>query len=369
MTSSVPEDIPTTPDAYEGTFNLQSIALIGHVSRIGADGQRTAFDDSQVRYCRMRIDENVNEPHSRQGSFWHNLVEGFEQYVPHPEAGNRTDILCEWALANSVKNHIKTLNEVTMGSNVMTDRTTLMKIASTPYANHRHGWKLEAIRIGNTLIVCPRAIEGEQRHFTEGGGLKGVYRLEMLKSILTQSKDGGEQKTSTEKCYHRVMTANLTDGIRGLKILYTAKVDCVNRETTNPIEIRTQEKRLRPKDLLDKMLKWHILSRLSESRQLLLGVRTPDDKLEGIEVLPTNFMRDFAERENAWKTQPCFTFLYEVLERMRNQLQDKPEGHRLTVSYSPKSPKVHFEVHEACDHHQLFVSQIFWRVFAVNNVA
>lgn len=73
-----------------------------------------------------------------------------------------------------------------MGSNVMTDRTTLMKIASTPYANHRHGWKLEAIRIGNTLIVCPRAIEGEQRHFTEGGGLKGVYRLEMLKSILTQ---------------------------------------------------------------------------------------------------------------------------------------------------------------------------------------
>lgn len=73
-----------------------------------------------------------------------------------------------------------------MDSDVMTDRTTLMKIASTPYAKHRYGWKLDAFRIGNTLLIRPHGFEDEQRHFREKGGLKGVYRLEMLKNIVTQ---------------------------------------------------------------------------------------------------------------------------------------------------------------------------------------
>lgn len=76
-----------------------------------------------------------------------------------------------------------------MGSEVMTDRTTLMKIASTPYATHRYGWKLDAFRIGNTLLICPHKIHEEQEHYNAGGGLKGVYRLEMVKSAITQASN------------------------------------------------------------------------------------------------------------------------------------------------------------------------------------
>lgn len=98
-------------------------------------------------------------------------------------------------------------------------------------------------------------------------------------------------------------------------------------------------------------------------------MRTPDDKLHSIEVMPTDFMRDFAEHDDAWKAQPCFSFLYEVLNRMHNLLKDKPEGQRLTASYLPKAPIVDFEVHENGHPRQLFVSQKFWQQFAMNNVA
>lgn len=68
----------------------------------------------------------------------------------------------------------------------MSDRSTLMKIASTPYVKHRYGWKLDAFRIGHTLLICPYAIEEEQAHFNTNGGLKGLFRLEQTKSIITE---------------------------------------------------------------------------------------------------------------------------------------------------------------------------------------
>lgn len=71
----------------------------------------------------------------------------------------------------------------------MTDPTTLMKIASTPYKKHRYGWKLDAFRMGNTLIVSPHTIAEEQRHYNTSGGLKGIYRLEMVKNAISQVSD------------------------------------------------------------------------------------------------------------------------------------------------------------------------------------
>lgn len=68
----------------------------------------------------------------------------------------------------------------------MSDRTTLMKIASTPYSKNRYGWKLDAFRIGNTLLICPQSIDEEQQHYNSSNGLKGVYRLEMVKNAITQ---------------------------------------------------------------------------------------------------------------------------------------------------------------------------------------
>ncbi|KAH7695809.1 Protein dom-3 [Aphelenchoides avenae] len=354
------DEMPTTPDAYAGSFDLQDVEPIGDFSRIGPDGQRIAFDSSKIRYCNLLVDENINEPRSHRGSFGQSLTEGFEQYVRRQDAGNRTDPLCEWAIALSDFDNMP-LNDVTMGSEVMTDRSTLMKIAATPYVQHCYGWKLDAFRIGSTLLVCPHAIEEEERFYTEGG-LKSTFGLDVVKSLISESGHGVGEQISTANSYHRVMTSNLTDG--GARPQAS-----VCRPTENPIEVRIEFQGKLGSKWFVKALKWYIMSRLSGSRQLLLGVRTADDVLSGIEQLPTDFIRTNAERNRAWDAQTCFTFLYEVLARMRSLLEGKPDGQRLTVSYSPKDPKVRFKVHEACDPRQLFVSREFWQKFAVQTVA
>lgn len=56
--------------------------------------------------------ESICEPISHRGSFGHNLNEGFEEYAPRQNAGNRTDSLCEWAIAISEKGQNKPLDEV-----------------------------------------------------------------------------------------------------------------------------------------------------------------------------------------------------------------------------------------------------------------
>lgn len=81
--------------------------------------------------------------------------------------------------------------------------------------------------------------------------------------------------------------------------------------------------------------------------------------------MPTQFMRDFAEHNNEWKAHTCFTFLYAVLDRMRSKLESKPNGHRLTVSYTPTANVVNFVVHDALETH-LVVSQKFWQQFTTN---
>lgn len=53
MTSAPIEDMPTTPDAYGGNFNLGDIETIGHFSRIG---HQLALDDSKMRYCNIPVD-------------------------------------------------------------------------------------------------------------------------------------------------------------------------------------------------------------------------------------------------------------------------------------------------------------------------
>ncbi|KAH7729225.1 Protein dom-3 [Aphelenchoides avenae] len=201
------------------------------------------------------------------------------------------------------------------------------------------------------------------------GGLKSTFGLDVVKSLISESGHGVGEQISTANSYHRVMTSNLTDGARGLKLLYAGQVDCVHKESENPIEVRIEFQGKLGSKWFVKALKWYIMSRLSGSRQLLLGVRTADDVLSGIEQLPTDFIRTNAERNRAWDAQTCFTFLYEVLARMRSLLEGKPDGQRLTVSYSPKDPKVRFKVHEACDPRQLFVSREFWQKFAVQTVA
>lgn len=133
-----------------------------------------------------------------------------------------------------------------MGSEVMTDRSTLMKIASTPYVKHRYGWKLDAFRIGSTLLICPHAIEEEESFYTDGG-LKGTYRLDVVKDLISEVSGKAQadvyflicfqnghsvgEKIGAATSYHRVMTSNLTDGTRGFKLLYAGQVDCVNKES------------------------------------------------------------------------------------------------------------------------------------------
>ncbi|KAH7712650.1 Protein dom-3 [Aphelenchoides avenae] len=364
MTSAPIEDMPTTPDAYGGNFNLGDIETIGHFSRIG---HQLALDDSKMRYCNIPVDENLMEPGSYRGHFWHNLDAGFEQYVGRLNAGNRTDPVCEWAIGVSAVADNKPLGTVTTGAEVMSDRTTLMKIASTPYSKNRYGWKLDAFRIGNTLLICPQSIDEEQQHYNSSNGLKGVYRLEMVKNAITQGFNGDDDKIDASSSYHRVTTTRLTDGARSLKLLYASQVDCVNRESNNVIEVRSHGKRMRPEDWLSRGPNWYIMSRLSGSRQLLIGVRTKDARLEGIERLPTDFMRAVSESHSEWKAQVCFTFLYQVLTRMRDLLEGKPDGQLLTASYSPKAPAVRFEVHDMGVPSQLFVSQKFWQQFAVHS--
>lgn len=45
----------TTPEAYDGTFDLQTTTQIGHFSRVGAQGEHVRLDDTNMRVCRINI--------------------------------------------------------------------------------------------------------------------------------------------------------------------------------------------------------------------------------------------------------------------------------------------------------------------------
>uniref|UniRef100_A0A914CBQ7 Decapping nuclease n=1 Tax=Acrobeloides nanus TaxID=290746 RepID=A0A914CBQ7_9BILA len=279
------------------------------------------------------------------------LSNELEQYIHRDPNFNRIQPVMTWCMRQKQTTG-RTLSNVTENANFVTDRTSLSKIATTPYEDRTFGWKLQCRRIGKTIFMCPYKVLEENEHFNSPLQQENSYVREKLRNIVTMPysdfKNMESPYLNPNNSYHHVNLVELCNKEESAQfsVLYASQVDILKKG--KPVEIRCHTGNFGAgKAWRSKTMKWYFQFVFSGADEVIIARKSRDHlKIEFIDEVPTKIFRAEAE-ENMWWTQNgCLSFLFEVLKEVHEKLHNLPEGKALVVTHNPQSTNVIFEVRD-----------------------
>lgn len=225
-----------------------------------------------------------------------NLFEGIDEYAYKL---NDLDI-------PDITNRLSNINFKTNRYDFIIFSKTLIRLMEAPYV--KQPWKLKVSKFGKTIYIYNESSENlteEQKKY--------CYSTNKFKQMCKKNSLGNEFNliTSTKLNKH--------------SIILCSRIDCKHSDGKY-IQIKTTKElaneKLEKNFVKTKLIKYWLLSKLSNIDITLVAFRNNEGDIKGIATLRTNKMEDFIEKPYVWSSKICFNFADKVLNMLKNNVGD-----------------------------------------------
>ncbi|XP_044275645.1 decapping and exoribonuclease protein [Varanus komodoensis] len=353
MEMKPPLTLPVTPSQYDASFPFyRRPAEIGQFS---LDAQRCYHGDArQLRY--------YVPPPAEGPSPGFDLRDGYcDRYVRRDESIREgLEHLLRWIAQN--RKQLRTEDKGrALNADFVTWRGHLTKVLTTPYET-QDGWLLAVSLFRGTLYISEVETETARRQREQRSDLLKElmymgYKFEQY--MCADTPDGVSDPTgvvNTNEAFCTVIRTRL--GTHSL--LFSGEVDCTDPRSPWPgppscyVELKTSKPMHSPAQRRNfyrqKMVKWWAQSFLPGVPRIVVGYRSPDGSVVGLETFETMKIFQFIREDpHCWKPAVCMNFCAAFLAFVKQVVtEDNPKLVHL-FAWEPGRP-VSFTVHRDSEH-------------------